>query len=139
MNDFQQITDRVEFTDAVMMRDRPRLTALFTRDGVLRIPDIPVAFTVREEIRAGAERLQSQWDFLVQNSRPGAVVIDGDTATGPPVAVSRIAVTRTPRSMPPGTRRRGSAAGPGRTPGRMSFIAFRVAPGYSPNTGASHP
>ncbi|MFG2112213.1 LUD domain-containing protein [Streptomyces sp. NPDC048718] len=89
MNDFQRIADRVEidalraeFTDAAMMRDRARLAALFTPDGVLRMPNIPVEFTGREEIRTGGERLQSQWDFFVQNSHSGAVDIDGDTATG---------------------------------------------------------
>jgi hypothetical protein len=89
MNDFQEIADRVEiealrgeFTDAAMMRDRACLAALFTPDGVLRMPDVPVELIGREEIRAGGERLQSQWDFFVQNSHPGMIRIDGDTATG---------------------------------------------------------
>ncbi|WP_084316713.1 LUD domain-containing protein [Actinospica robiniae] len=89
MNDFQAIADRVEiealrseFTDAAMMRDRARLAALFTSDGVLRMPDVPVEFTGPEEIRAGGERLQAQWDFFIQNTHQGAVEIDGDTATG---------------------------------------------------------
>ncbi|MFE6286681.1 LUD domain-containing protein [Streptomyces sp. NPDC057877] len=89
MNDFQEIADRVEiealrgeFTDAAMMRDRARLADLFIPDGVLRMPDIPVEFVGREEIRTGGERLQSQWDFFVQNSHPGMIRIDGDTATG---------------------------------------------------------
>ncbi|MGW0087089.1 LUD domain-containing protein [Streptomyces sp. NPDC003393] len=89
MNDFQEIADRVEiealrgeFTDAAMMRDRTRLAALFTPDGVLRMPNVPVELTGREEIRTGGERLQSQWDFFVQNSHPGTIRIDGDTATG---------------------------------------------------------
>ncbi|MFI9251114.1 LUD domain-containing protein [Streptomyces sp. NPDC053069] len=89
MNDFQEIADRVEiealrgeFTDAAMMRDRARLAALFTSDGVLRMPNVPVEFIGREEIRTGGERLQSQWDFFVQNSHPGMIRIDGDTATG---------------------------------------------------------
>ncbi|MEU0599741.1 LUD domain-containing protein [Streptomyces sp. NPDC006393] len=89
MNDFQEIADRVEiealrgeFTDAAMMRDRARLAALFTPDGVLRMPNVPVELTGREEIRTGGERLQSQWDFFVQNSHPGTIRIDGDTATG---------------------------------------------------------
>jgi ketosteroid isomerase-like protein len=89
MNDFQEIADRVEiealrgeFTDAAMMRDRARLAALFTPDGVLRMPNVPVELVGREEIRTGGERLQSQWDFFVQNSHPGTVRIDGDTATG---------------------------------------------------------
>ncbi|MER7187928.1 nuclear transport factor 2 family protein, partial [Streptomyces hyaluromycini] len=89
MNDFQEIADRVEiealrgeFTDAAMMRDRARLAALFTPDGVLRMPDIPVEFVGREEIRTGGERLQAQWDFFVQNSHPGTIRLDGDKATG---------------------------------------------------------
>ncbi|OLZ68064.1 hypothetical protein AV521_21360 [Streptomyces sp. IMTB 2501] len=89
MNDFQEIADRVEiealrgeFTDAAMMRDRARLAALFTPDGVLRMPNVPVELIGREEIRTGRERLQSQWDFFVQNSHPGTIQIDGDTATG---------------------------------------------------------
>ncbi|MBP0452683.1 LUD domain-containing protein [Kitasatospora sp. RG8] len=89
MNDFQEIADRVEiealrgeFTDAAMMRDRARLAALFTPDGVLRMPNVPVEFIGREEIRTGGERLQAQWDFFVQNSHPGVIRLDGDTATG---------------------------------------------------------
>ncbi|MGW0188666.1 LUD domain-containing protein [Streptomyces sp. NPDC003362] len=89
MNDFAEIADRVEidtlraeFTDAVMMRDCARLAELFTPDGVLRMPDIPVELVGREEIVTGRERLQSQWDFFVQNSHPGTIRIDGDTATG---------------------------------------------------------
>ncbi|MFF1296173.1 MULTISPECIES: LUD domain-containing protein [unclassified Streptomyces] len=89
MNDFQAIADRVEiealrgeFTDAVMMRDRPRLAALFTPDGALRMPNIPLEQIGREEILAGGERLQSQWDFFVQNTHPGTILLDGDTATG---------------------------------------------------------
>ncbi|MET8545338.1 LUD domain-containing protein [Kitasatospora sp. NPDC004799] len=89
MNDFQAIADRVEitalqaeFTDAVMMRDRARLAALFTPDGVLRMPDVPIELTGPEQIRVGGEKLQEQWDFFVQNTHPGTVLIDGDTATG---------------------------------------------------------
>ncbi|MFF4120394.1 nuclear transport factor 2 family protein [Streptomyces sp. NPDC001714] len=89
MNDFQAIADRVEiealrgeFTDAAMMRDRPRMASLFTPDGALRMPNIPVELIGREEIVAGGERLQSQWDFFVQNTHPGTILLDGDTATG---------------------------------------------------------
>ncbi|MFI1487809.1 nuclear transport factor 2 family protein [Streptomyces sp. NPDC020747] len=89
MNDFQATADRVEiealrgeFTDAAMMRDRPRLASLFTPDGALRMPNIPVELVGREEIRAGGERLQSQWDFFVQTTHPGTILLDGDTATG---------------------------------------------------------
>jgi ketosteroid isomerase-like protein len=89
MSDFQAIADRVEiealraeFTDAAMMRDRARMASLFTPDGVLRMPDIPAEMTGREEIRVKGEQLQAQWDFFVQNTHPGAVQLDGDTATG---------------------------------------------------------
>ncbi|MGW5256035.1 nuclear transport factor 2 family protein [Streptomyces sp. NPDC004012] len=89
MNDFQAIADRVEiealrgeFTDAAMMRDRSRLASLFTPDGALRMPNIPAEQVGRDEIRAGGERLQSQWDFFVQTTHPGTILLDGDTATG---------------------------------------------------------
>jgi hypothetical protein len=49
MSDVQTIADRVEiealrgeFTDAAMMRDYDRLASLFTPDGALRMPNIPV-------------------------------------------------------------------------------------------------
>ncbi|HEX6470206.1 MAG TPA: nuclear transport factor 2 family protein [Streptosporangiaceae bacterium] len=89
MSDIQAISDRVEiealrgeFTDAVMMRDRVRLASLFTPDGALRMPNIPVELVGREQIRAGGERLQAQWEFFVQTTHPGTIVLDGDTASG---------------------------------------------------------
>ena len=89
MSDLQAIADRVEiealrgeFTDATMMRDRARLASLFTHDGALRMPNIPAEMVGREEIRAGGERLQAQWDFFVQTTHPGTIRLDGDTATG---------------------------------------------------------
>jgi len=89
MNDFQAVADRVEiealrgeFTDAAMMRDRARLASLFTPDGALRMPNIPAELVGREEIRAGGERLQRQWEFFVQTTHPGTIQLDGDTATG---------------------------------------------------------
>ncbi|MGH3167763.1 MAG: nuclear transport factor 2 family protein [Trebonia sp.] len=89
MSDFQAIADRVEiealrgeFTDAAMMRDRARLASLFTPDGVLRMPNGPVELAGREEIRAGGELLQAQWEFFVQTTHPGVIQLDGDTATG---------------------------------------------------------
>ncbi|NUR72201.1 MAG: LUD domain-containing protein [Hamadaea sp.] len=87
--DLQTVADRVEiealrgeFTDAAMMRNRPRLAALFTEDGVLRMPNVPVEFTGREAILAGGEKLQAQWDFFVQNTHPGSIQLAGDSATG---------------------------------------------------------
>jgi ketosteroid isomerase-like protein len=89
MSDFQAIADRVEiealrgeFTDAAMMRDRARLASLFTPDGALRMPNIPAELVGRDQIRAGGERLQGQWDFFVQTTHPGTIQLDGDTATG---------------------------------------------------------
>jgi len=89
VSDFQATADRVEiealrgeFTDAAMMRDRARMASLFTPDGALRMPNIPAELVGREEIRAGGERLQAQWDFFVQTTHPGTIQLDGDTATG---------------------------------------------------------
>ena len=73
---------RGEFTDAAMMRDRARLASLFTPDGALRMPNIPVELIGREDIRAGGEALQAQWEFFVQTTHPGTIRLDGDTATG---------------------------------------------------------
>jgi ketosteroid isomerase-like protein len=89
MSDLQAIADRFEiealrgeFTDAVMMRDYDRLASLFTQDGVARIPDINAQAVGREEIRAGAERLQGLWDYFVQTTHPGTIQLEGDTASG---------------------------------------------------------
>jgi ketosteroid isomerase-like protein len=89
MNDIQDIADRFEiealrgeFTDAVMMRDYQRLASLFTADGVVRIPHINAAANSRKEIRAGVERLQARLDYFVQNTHPGTIQLDGDTASG---------------------------------------------------------
>jgi ketosteroid isomerase-like protein len=89
MSDFQAIADRVEiealrgeFTDSAMMRDRARMASLFTPDGVLRMPNVPVELAGREQIRAGGEQLQGLWDFFVQNTHSGWIQLDGDTASG---------------------------------------------------------
>jgi ketosteroid isomerase-like protein len=89
MSDLQAIADRVEiealrgeFTDSAMMRDRARMASLFTPDGVLRMPNVPVELAGREQIRAGGEQLQGLWDFFVQNTHPGWIQLDGDTASG---------------------------------------------------------
>lgn len=89
MNDFQAIADRVEiealrgeFTDAVMMRDYDRVATLFTEDGALRMPNIPIELEGPEEIRAWGRRVPKVVDFLVQNTHPGLIVLDGDTASG---------------------------------------------------------
>ncbi len=89
MSDLHAITDRVEiealrgeFTDAVMMGDYDRVALLFTQDGAVRIPDIGAEAVSREEIRAGIERLQGLWDYLMQTAHPGMIQLDGDTASG---------------------------------------------------------
>ena len=105
MTDLQAIADRVEiealrgeFTDAAMMRDRARLASLFTRDGVLRMPNIPVELACREEIRAGGERLQDQWEFFVQTTHPGTIQ---------PAATPRPAAPTSKSSRAPATAARG--------------------------------
>ncbi len=89
MTDFQAIADRVEiealrgeFTDAGMQRDYDRVAALFAEDGVLRFPHIADGWVGRTEIRAAIARLQPSWEFFVQNTHPGVIELDGDTATG---------------------------------------------------------
>lgn len=89
MSDFQAIADRVEiealraeFSDAAMMGDRRRLASLFTQDGALRMPNVPAELVGREQIAAGGERLQDLLEIFVQTTHPGAIRIDGDTATG---------------------------------------------------------
>jgi ketosteroid isomerase-like protein len=89
MTTIHDIADRVEiealrgeFTDAAMMRDYQRLADLFTADGALRMPNIPVELLGRHEIRAWGERVPEIVDFLVQNTHPGTIVLGGDTATG---------------------------------------------------------
>jgi ketosteroid isomerase-like protein len=89
MTELRAIADRVEiealrgeFTDAVMTGDYDRLASLFTEDGAVRMPHINAEATSREQIRAAVERLQALWDVFVQNSHPGYLEIDGDTAVG---------------------------------------------------------
>ncbi len=89
MSDIQAIADRVEiealrgeFTDAVMMRDYDRVASLFTPDGALRMPNVPVDLIGQEEIRSWGRRVPQVVDFLVQTTHPGTVVLAGDTATG---------------------------------------------------------
>lgn len=71
MTDFQAIADRVEiealrgeFTDGAMMRDYGRIASLFTPDGVLRMPNIPVELEGREAIRAWGRRVPDVVEFL---------------------------------------------------------------------------
>ena len=89
MSDFQAIADRVEiealrgeFTDAAMQRDYDRLASLFTPGGALRMPNIPAELIGQEQIRAFGRRVPEVVDFLVQNTHPGSIQLDGDTASG---------------------------------------------------------
>ncbi len=89
MSDFQVIADRVEiealrgeFTDAAMMREYDRLASLFTPDGVLRMPDVPVELAGREDIRAWGERVPALVEYFVQNTHPGTIRLEGGTASG---------------------------------------------------------
>jgi ketosteroid isomerase-like protein len=89
MSNLQAIVDRVEiealrgeFTDAAMMRDYDRVASLFTPDGALRMPDVPVELVGPEEIRAWGERVPSLVEYLVQTTHPGIIRLDGDTASG---------------------------------------------------------
>jgi len=66
----------------VMMRDYDRVASLFTPDGVWRMPDIPAELAGQEQIRAWGARVPDLVDFLVQNTHPGTIALDGDTATG---------------------------------------------------------
>jgi ketosteroid isomerase-like protein len=89
MTDFQAIADRVEiealrgeYTDAVMMRDYGRVATLFTPDGALRMPNVPVDLEGHQAIRAWGDRVPAVVDFFVQNTHPGTIQLDGDTASG---------------------------------------------------------
>jgi ketosteroid isomerase-like protein len=89
VSDLQAIADRVEiealraeFTDAVMMRDYDSVALLFTPDGALRMPNVPVELEGQEAIRGWGRRVPEVVDFLVQNTHPGVIKLDGDTASG---------------------------------------------------------
>jgi ketosteroid isomerase-like protein len=87
-NTLQTIADRIEiealrgeYTDAATMRDYDRFASLFTKDAVMRIPGV-AEFTSQAEIRTGIERLQGFWDYFIQNTHPGVIQLNGDTAVG---------------------------------------------------------
>jgi ketosteroid isomerase-like protein len=89
MSDLQAIADRVEiealrgeFSDASMTRDWDRFASLFAPDGVWRMPHIDVELVGRETIRAEVEGLRDTWAFFVQNTHPGMIRLEGDTAVG---------------------------------------------------------
>ena len=89
MSDFRATADRVEiealrgeFTDAAMMCDYDRLASLFTPDGALRMPNVPVELVGREQILAWRDRREAMVDYFVQTTYPGTIQLDGDTASG---------------------------------------------------------
>jgi SnoaL-like domain len=58
------------------------VASLFTQDGALRMPNIPVELAGREQIRAWGERVPALVDYFVQTTHPGTIQLDGDTASG---------------------------------------------------------
>lgn len=89
MDALQAVVDRVEiealrgeYTDAAMMRDYDRLAALFTPDGVLRMPDVPVELAGQDQIRAWGDRVPTVVDLFVQTTHPGTIRLAGDIASG---------------------------------------------------------
>src|ERR1700745_1631240 len=89
MSDFQAIADRVEiealrgeFTDAAMVCGYARLALLFTPDGALRMPNVPVELVRREQILAWRDRREALVDYFLQTTHPGMIQLDGDTASG---------------------------------------------------------
>ena len=89
MSDFQAIADRVEiealrgeYTDAAMMRDYDRMATLFTPDGALRMPNVPVDLVGHDAIRAWGDRVPLFVAYFVQTTHPGVIQLDGDTASG---------------------------------------------------------
>jgi hypothetical protein len=65
-----------------MMRDYGRVGTLFTPDGALRMPNVPVELEGWEQIRAWGERVPAIVDYFVQTTHPGTIQLDGDTASG---------------------------------------------------------
>jgi ketosteroid isomerase-like protein len=85
----EDIADRVEiealrgeFVDSALMHDYDRFASLFTKDGAWRMPHANVEFVGQEAIRAGIERAQGFWEYFVQNTHPGTIKLEGDTASG---------------------------------------------------------
>jgi len=89
MNELGDVADRIEiealrgeFTDAAMTNDHERLGSLFTPDGAVRIPDAAIEAVGPAQIRAMGERREAMAACFVQNTHPGTIEIDGDTASG---------------------------------------------------------
>jgi len=89
MHELGDLADRIEiealrgeFTDAAMTNDHERLGSLFTPDGAVPIPDAPIEAVGPGQIRAMGERREAMAACFVQNTHPGRIEIDGDTASG---------------------------------------------------------
>lgn len=89
MTDLQHLADRIEidalgaeFTDAAMMNDHDRFAALFTEDGAVRIPDAGREAVGHEQLRSLGLDREASMELFVQNTHPGTVRIDGNTASG---------------------------------------------------------
>jgi hypothetical protein len=89
MRELEEIVDRSEiealrgeFTDACMTNDHARLGSLFTPDGAVRIPAASIDAVGPAQIRAMGERREALAACFVQNTHPGKIEIDGDTASG---------------------------------------------------------
>lgn len=88
--DLQALADRVEIgglgaelSDAAMVHDYDRFAALFTEDGVWRIPYANVEFIGRDQIRAAVEYAQDMvWSFFILTTHPGMIKLVGDSAFG---------------------------------------------------------
>lgn len=65
-----------------MMCDYGRLAALFTPDGALRMPNVPVELVGRDQILAWRERREALVDLFLQITHAGIIELDGDTASG---------------------------------------------------------
>jgi hypothetical protein len=88
MSDLQGTADRVEIEALRGVHRRghdtrlrplrvliyPRRRGADTRGGI--------ELAGREATRAGIEQMQDMWEFFVQTTHPGAIQVDGDTATG---------------------------------------------------------
>jgi ketosteroid isomerase-like protein len=105
MSDFQAVADRVEiealrgeFTDAVMMHDHDRVASLFTEDGVWRMPHGNIELAGRDAIREFRAKVPDFLEFLVQNTHPGSITVNGDTASGR-AYISELIRTRDGQSM----------------------------------------
>ena len=74
---------RAEQSDAAMVHDYDRFAALFTEDGVWRIPYVHLEFIGRDQIRAAVERAQEiVWNYFIQTTHAGVIQLDGDRASG---------------------------------------------------------